>query len=73
MKMEKEKRFIIDESELKSLVEARAILDVIKSRDYNGYAEDIGSYLEDCIRDFGCNDMEEVVEKLIKEFEYKEI
>ena len=73
MKMEKEKRFIIDESELKSLVEARAILDVIKSRDYNGYAEDIESYLEDCIRDFGCNDMEEVVEKLIKEFEYKEI
>lgn len=73
MKMGKEKRFIIDENELKSLVEARAILDVIKSRDYNGYAEDIGNYLEDCIRDFGCNDMEEVVEKLIKEFEYKEI
>ena len=66
------KRFIVSESELKSLVEARAILNVIKDRDYNGYAEDIGNYLEDCIRDFGCKDMEEVVEKLIKEFEYQE-
>ena len=66
------KMYMISEDELKDLVEARAILDVIKDRDYNGYAEDIGNYLEDCIRDFGCKDMEEVVEKLIKEFEYQE-
>ena len=64
---------MISEDELKDLVEARAILDVIKDRDYNGYAEDIGNYLEDCIRDFGCSDMDEVVDKLIKEFEYKEL
>ena len=67
------KMYMISEDELKDLVEARAILDVIKDRDYDGYAEDIGNYLEDCIRDFGCKDMEEVVEKLIKEFEYKEL
>ena len=67
------KMYMISESELRDLVEARAILDVIKDRDYNGYAEDINNYLEDCIRDFGCSDMDEVVDKLIKEFEYKEL
>ena len=67
------KMYMISESELRDLVEARAILDVIKDRDYNGYAEDINNYLEDCIRDFGCNDMDEVVDKLIIEFEYKEL
>ena len=67
------KMYMISENELRDLVEARAILDVIKDRDYNRYAEDIGNYLEDCIRDFGCNDMDEVVDKLIKEFEYKEL
>lgn len=67
------KMYMISENELRDLVEARAILDVIKDRDYDGYAEDIGNYLEDCIRDFGCNDMDEVVDKLVKEFEYKEL
>lgn len=68
------KIYMISESELKDLVEARAILDVIRDKDYDRhYSEEIGNYLEDCIRDFGCNDMDEVVDKLIKEFEYKEL
>ena len=68
------KMYMISESELKDLVEARAILDVIRDKDYNRHhSEEIGNYLEDCIRDFGCNDMDEVVDKLIKEFEYKEL
>ena len=46
----------------------------MRDRDYDRhYEEQIGNYLEDCIRDFGCSDMDEVVDKLIKEFEYKEL
>ena len=68
------KMYMISENELRDLVEARAILDVMRDRDYDKhFAEDFGNYLEDCIRDFGCNDMDEVVDKLIKEFEYKEL
>ena len=60
----------IDENELKGLIEARAILDVMRDRDYD---DDFNNYLEDCIRDFGCNDMDEVVGKLIVEFGYEEL
>ena len=68
------KMYMISEDELKDLVEARAILDVMRDRDYDKhFEEEFGNYLEDCIRDFGCNDMDEVVDKLIKEFEYKEL
>ena len=46
----------------------------MRDKDYDRHIEEeIGNYLEDCIRDFGCNDMDEVVDKLIKEFEYKEL
>ena len=67
-----EKRYVIEENELKDLVKARAILDVLRQTS-NDYAENDSEYLQECIKDFGCNDIDEVAEKLIKEFEYKEL
>lgn len=66
------RRFEISEEELKDLLVARAILDVIREASPE-YAEDNAEYLQECIKDFGCNDMDEVADKLIEEFGYEEI
>ena len=66
------RRFEISEEELKDLLIARAILDVIREASPE-YAEDNAEYLQECIKDFGCNDMDEVADKLIEEFGYQEI
>lgn len=66
------RRFEISEEELKDLLIARAILDVIREASPE-YAEDNAEYLQECIKDFGCNDMDEVADKLIEEFGYEEI
>lgn len=67
-----ERRFELGEEELKDLLMARAILDVIREASPD-YAEKNAEYLNECIKDFGCNDMDEVAEKLIEEFGYEEI
>ena len=67
-----EKKYVLEESELKDLLKARAILDVLRDCSVD-YMEDNAEYMERCIADFGCRDLDEVAEKLILEFEYPEL
>ena len=66
------RKFEINEEELRDLLIARAILDVIRDKSPE-YEENNEIYLQECIKDFGCNDIDEVANKLIKEFGYEEI
>lgn len=65
-----EKRYLIREKELRTLVRARAINDILQDipNEYNGKEQE---YIDICIADFGCRNIEEVVDKLIIEFGYE--
>lgn len=67
-----EKRYLIEENELKALVRLRALRDILIDMpvEYEGKEEE---YIDLCITDFGCRDLDEAIDKLIVEFGYEEV
>lgn len=61
-------RYIIDKYQLLELIEAKAILDALRCNSID-YAESNAEYLNECVEDFGCTSLEEVVEKILADLE----
>ena len=57
-------KYVIDKGQLLELIEAKAILDVLRDVSID-YAEQNAEYIQECVEDFGCTSLDEAAEKIL--------
>ena len=57
-------KYVIDKEQLLELIEAKAILDVLRDASID-YAKQNAEYIQECVEDFGCVSLDEAVEKIL--------